>query len=247
MGVATKLNDDRKTGQSDLFGGGSEKEDQDLNLKPVPAWRQIEKLNQEFDAVGFYLSGHPLDEFKEVLTRLKAESWLDFRQRVQNTEGGLGILAGTVSTIRERRSKSGNLYAFIEFSDATGQFEAIAFSDTLDAHRDILVPGTPVLAKVDADIEDDNIRLRLQKAQTIEAAAKSKVRGLKIIVAKGTELEELREFIGTNGGRGEIRLGLQLDDFSREVEVTLPGKYETSLDRAASLRTIDGVIAVKEL
>lgn len=246
MGLANKLNQDRKSGQTDLFGGDNGA-GPELELVDPPKWREMEKLTKEFDAVGFYLSGHPLDEYEAVLERLNVERWADFEKDAIEYGGGLGILAGTVSAINERRSKAGNLYAFVEFSDPSGQFEAIAFSDTLNACREVLVPGQPVLVKVEADVEDDNLRLRLQKAESLEMAAKNMMKGLKLTVDRSANLDELRDTLGEARGRGVVKLGLRLNDFDREIEILLPGKFNITLECASDLRTLKGVLAVEEL
>lgn len=247
MGVASKLHDDRKTGQSDLFSSGSGDEGPGLELVSVQRWREMEKLTREYDAVGFYLSGHPLDEYEAVLSRLKAEKWIDYERKALNNGGGLGILAATVSAIRERRSKSGNLYAFIEFSDQSGQFEAITFSDTLNACREILESGQPLLLKVEADVEEDTVRLRLQKAESLEFAAQNMVRGLKLIVSKEIDMQNLAATLGDQRGRGKIEVGIKLDELGKQVEIALPGKYNVSLERASDLRTLKGVLSVTEI
>ncbi len=246
MGFANKIHQDKKAGQSDLFGcdDGSGPE---LEFLEPQRWREMEKLSHEFDAVGFYLSGHPLDEYEAVLERLKVERWIDFEAQALEHGGGLGVLAGTVSAVHERRSKSGNLYAFVEFSDQTGQFEAVTFSDTLNACRDILEPGQPVLIKVEADVEEESLRLRLQKADSLAKAAQTKMRGLKLTINRHTNIEALRAILTEQQGRGTIKLGVQLDDFGREVELALPGKFDISLERASDLRTIEGVLAVQEI
>ncbi len=246
MGMANKLNNDRKSGQSDLFGGDNGS-GQELEMIEPKKWREMEKLTKEFDAVGFYLSGHPLDEYEPILQRLKVEKWLDFERKAIETGGGLGILAGTVSAVNERRSKSGNLYAFVEFSDPTGHFEAITFSDTLNACREILIPGKPVKIKVEAGVEEDNLRLRLQKAESLEFAAQNLRRGLKLTIDRTTNMPELHAFLSETPGRGYIKIGLRLDDFGREVQIDVPGKFDVSFERASDLRVMPGVLAVDEI
>lgn len=246
MAFASKLSLDRQSGQSDLFGGDNGTGPA-LELIAPPKWREMEKLTNEFDAVGFYLSGHPLDEYAAVLSRLNVVTWIEYQKNAIENGGGLGILAGTVSAVNERRSKSGNLYAFVEFSDPTGQFEAITFSDTLNACRDSLQIGQPVLIKVDADVEDDNLRLRLQKAESLELAAKNMMRGLKLTVNRTLNMEKLRDMLGKEPGRGVVKIGLKLEDFEREVEINIPGKFNISLELASDLRTLNGVLAVEEI
>lgn len=246
IGMASKLGSDRASGQTDLFGGegGSAPE---LELIAAPRWREMEKLTREFDAVGFYLSGHPLDEYQTVLERLNVQTWLEYQHKAIDNLGGLGVLAATVSAVQERRSKSGNQYAFVEFSDQSGNFEAIAFSDTLNSYREVLESGQPVLIKVDADVEEDNVRLRLQKAESLEFAAQNMLRGLKLTVASNVDLTALAAQLGEGQGRGKIRVGIQLDEFDRQVEISLPGKYAVSLERASDLRTLPGILAVEEI
>ncbi|GJM02004.1 MAG: DNA-directed DNA polymerase [Rhodomicrobium sp.] len=246
ISLANKINDDRQSGQSDLFGGegGTGPE---LELISPPRWRETEKLTREFDAVGFYLSGHPLDEYQSVLDRMKVDRWIDYERKAIDNYGGLGILAATVSAVHERRSKSGNLYAFVEFSDQSGNFEAIAFSDTLNAYTEILNSGQPVLIKVDADVEEENVRLRLQKVESLESAASNIMRGLKITVSNEIDMKGLIATLGERGGRGSVQLGLRLDDFNREVELALPGRYKISLEQASDLRTLKGVLEVEEI
>jgi DNA polymerase-3 subunit alpha len=105
--------------------------------------------SHEFEAVGFFLTGHPLDDYEDVLEALGAESWIAFAAKAR-TRRVVGTLAGTVLHARERQGKSGNTYAFVAFSDPTGQFEAVVFSETLAASRALLEPGTAVLLEAEA-------------------------------------------------------------------------------------------------
>ena len=105
-----------------------------------------DRLSREFEAVGFFLTGHPLDDYKDVLEALGAETWVEFAAKAR-TRRVVGTLAGTVLHARERKGKTGNAYAFAAFSDPTGQFEAVVFSEVLAASRPLLEPGTAVAAR----------------------------------------------------------------------------------------------------
>src|SRR5690606_15930946 len=132
----------------------------------------MEKLQHEFDAVGFFLSGHPLDEYQSLLPKLHAVRYTEFEQRAERG-ATQGRLAGIVIAARERRSAKGNTFAFASFSDPTGQFEAIVFSDTLAAARDLLEPGTPVLVTVEAERDGETLKLRAQMIEALDKAAAS--------------------------------------------------------------------------
>ena len=137
----------------------------------------MERLSHEFDAVGFYLSGHPLDQYEQALQKLGVKRYVEFEAM---TERGAtsGALAGIVIAARERRSQKGNKFAFAMFSDTTGQFEAVIFSDTLAAAGALLEPGTPVKLMVSAEREGDTVKMRVEGIEALDKAVASVQRGL---------------------------------------------------------------------
>lgn len=179
----------------------------------------MDKLAQEFEAVGFYLSGHPLDDYMKPLQKLGVDTWASFHDKVLTKGATAARLAGTVTHRQERRSKSGNKFAFASFSDPTGQFEAICFSDTLAQCRDLLEPGTAVLVHVEADLEGEDVKLRLQGVEVLDKAAATMIMGLTIFVRDAKPLESIAQRL-TNGGRAPVRLIL-MQDHGREVELAL--------------------------
>ncbi|MGI9403572.1 MAG: DNA polymerase III subunit alpha, partial [Hyphomicrobium sp.] len=135
LALAQRLERDNQAGQHSLFappeiGGIPDPISHALDLRPAQAWIPMERLSQEFDAIGFYLSGHPLDQYALALKKLGVRSYAEFEAM---TERGAseGRIAGLVVSARERKSQRGNKFAFGLFSDTTGQFEAVIFSDTL--------------------------------------------------------------------------------------------------------------------
>ena len=116
-------------GQNDLFAGAS-REPPPIDFRPAKPWVPTDRLGREFEAVGFFLTGHPLDDYRDVLETLGAETWAEFAAKARMRRV-VGTVAGTVLAKRERKGKSGNAYAFVSFSDPTGQFEAVVFSEAL--------------------------------------------------------------------------------------------------------------------
>ena len=147
-------------GQDDLFSGALHAPPP-LELRTVKPWPPTDRLSREFEAVGFFLTGHPLDDYEDVLEALGAESWISFAAKAR-TRRVVGTLAGIVLHARERQGKSGNMYAFVAFSDPTGQFEAVVFSETLAASRALLEPGTAVLLDAEAEADAETIKVRVQ-------------------------------------------------------------------------------------
>ena len=244
LAEANRSNDDRAVGQNDLFGGGGQAPK--MALRSTTPWLPLEKLTHEFDAVGFFLSGHPLDEYKNALDRLGVEEWKAFEMRVRDDGRATGQLAGIVTYRQERKSKSGNKYAFVGFSDASGQFEAVLFSETLEASREHLETGTPVLMRIDGEMDEDQMRTRVLGVDSLDRKAKSIQKGLRIRLDKSVSFEDMSETV-QNAGKGEIFVRLKLEDMEREIEFQIPGRFDVSPQIASRLRTIKGVLEVTEI
>jgi DNA polymerase-3 subunit alpha len=214
----------------------------------------MERLQAEFESVGFFLSGHPLDTYDKVLSKLGVKRYAEFEAA---TERGAtaGRLAGIVIAARERRSQKGNKFAFAMFSDASGQFEAVIFSDTLAASRDLLDAGTPVLLNVEAERDGDTVKMRVQAIESLDKAAGSVERGLRIVLdpalvgARKARIGVLKGHLkpGGTGLRkgGEVRILLPLG--GRDVDILLPGRWDVSPAEAGRLSTVAGVLEVVEV
>ena len=247
LAMAQRRHANAEQGMSDLFGTESSKAPE-LALRATPAWAPMERLAAEFEAVGFYLSGHPLDQYDAVLAKLGVKRYVEF-EALTRRGATAGRLAGVVISARERRSQKGNKFAFAAFSDASGQFEAVIFSDTLAASRDLLEPGTAVIVSVEAERDGETLKLRAQGVESLDKAAASTPRNLKIVVdpraleSRDFNLSDVRGRLTPTGRGGEIRLGLSLLDLGREVEIAI-GRYEVSPREAGALSAMRGVIDV---
>ncbi len=132
MAMASRLADDEPTrARRSVRRRGDSAAPVVLSSSRREAWTPMEKLQEEFDAVGFFLSGHPLDQYERALAKLKVHRYVDFEAASDRGGATAGRLAGIVIAARERRSQKGNKFAFALFSDTSGQFEAVIFSDTL--------------------------------------------------------------------------------------------------------------------
>jgi len=209
------------------------------------AWLPMERLSNEFEAVGFYLSGHPLDDYMTRLQRLGVDTWASFHDKALTKGATAAKLAGTITHRQERRSKSGNKFAFVGFSDPTGQFETICFSDTLAVSRDLLEPGKAVLVRVEADVDGEEVRLRLQGVEELEKAAAQITSGLTIFVRDAKPIDSIAQRL-TNGGKAPVKLILQMDK-GREVEVVLGNKFTVTPQIKGAIKAISGVIDVQDL
>ncbi|TWI36920.1 DNA polymerase III subunit alpha [Paracoccus sulfuroxidans] len=153
--------------QSSLFGGGEDLPPPRAVVAPV--WLPTEKLAQEHAAVGFYLSGHPLDDYQTALRRKGVQTLAELQQAAQ--DGALvASIAGTVAHKQEKKSARGTRFAFVGLSDPTGLYEVTVFSDTLDAHREHLEAGENVVLQVQVEPSGDQVKMLARSVTPLEAA-----------------------------------------------------------------------------
>ncbi|WP_072396941.1 DNA polymerase III subunit alpha [Hyphomicrobium sp. CS1GBMeth3] len=250
MAEAGKKADEEHTGQISLLGGmESNTASVVLKLKPAESWTPMEKLQKEFDAIGFFLSGHPLDQYEKALAKLNVYRYVDFE--AASARGvSAGRLAGIVISARERRSQKGNKFAFAMFSDTSGQFEAVIFSDTLAASRQLLESGTAVLLDVEAERDGDALKMRVQNVKSLDEAVEQIPRSVRILVdgdalsRNPAGLEQLKSLL--RPGKGEAMIELQLADYEQPVPIAPKGRYDLSAKTIGRITTVPGVLEVIE-
>ena len=161
-----------------------------IMLPQIEPWLPAEKLRREYDAVGFFLSGHPLDDYATVLKRLRVQTWAEFSRAVK-TGATAGKVAATVVSRMERRTKTGNKMGIMGLSDPTGHFEAVLFSEGLAQYRDVLEPGAAVLLQLGAELQGEDVRARVLHAEPLDDAAAKTQKGLRIFVRDTKPLDSI--------------------------------------------------------
>jgi DNA polymerase-3 subunit alpha len=231
---------ERDSQQTTLFDGGG------LNtprpeLSRIEDWPALERLRHEFEAIGFYLSAHPLDAYGEKLGRLGVVTYADLRDGAPGTR-----LAGIVIGRQERTSQRGNRFAFVQLSDTSGVYELTVFSELLADSRELLEGGTAVLAEVDMQRSEEGLRVNALKFEPLEDAMNLLVPGLRIFVRDAGPLPALKALLEREAsGRGEVLLTLDLAD--REVEMKLAGGYALTAAARAAIKAVPGVVDVHDV
>ena len=245
LGEASIAQNEKETQQENLFGEADVQDS--VVLQPALApWSTMDRLTYEFNALGFFLSGHPLDEYKALLKRARIASFEDLEARVEKEV----MVAGAVIKVDERKSKKGNPFAFITLSDPTGQYEATAFSEALEASREHLTVGSLVAATVSIEREDGQLRLLAKALRPIDDIVANNEAGLRIFVEKPeacmglkTRLDDVEQPAYKQGGE----VSLVVMSAEREVEMRLPGKYAINPRVAGAIKAVPGVLHVEEV
>ena len=166
-GISTRVSAEQEDAQDSLFGGDdNDALLTDAPLADAPMWSDMERLRHEFEAVGFHLSGHPLDPHREVLERAGV---LSLRQAMAEKLHS-AHLAGVITGFKVRKAASGGRYAFLSLSDISEEFEAVVFAETLSQSRQLLEVGALLVAQVELQQEGENrdMRLRITSLHALE-------------------------------------------------------------------------------
>jgi DNA polymerase-3 subunit alpha len=211
-------------------------------------WLPTERLSQEHQAIGFYLSGHPLDDYMSALRKKGVET---LAQVTQKAERGpcIAKLAGSVSSRHERKSAKGNRFAFVQLSDPTGLYEVTCFSDVLEASRDYLDAGENVVLTVKAELEGDTLKLLAQAITPIDmVAAQAGAPDLRIHLSRPEAAISLASLLARVEGRtrGTITLCIT-DPQGREIDIALPDSYPITPQVKGAIKAVQGVLAVEEM
>jgi DNA polymerase-3 subunit alpha len=243
IGYAQRAAENKTSGQSDMFGSSSAAGPETLIFPSFSPWMPSEKLMREYQVLGFYLSAHPLDSYAATLAKLRVQNFADFSAAVKQGATA-GRLAGTVTGRQERKTRTGNKMGIVTFSDASGQYEAVLFSEALAQYRDLLEPGKSLVITVQADERPEGIGLRIQTAQSLEEKSVQMQKALRVFVRDSGPLKTVAKHLNARGD-GLVSFVVIKEDGRREIEVELTEKYRISPEIAAALRTAPGVLDVE--
>ena len=246
LGYAETVWRDSQSSQDSLFGG-EDALDSTVRLRPCDDWSGMDRLREEFDSLGLYLSAHPLDGYVGRLEKLKVISANDLAAMIESRNLKPRVnLAGSVTSKQVRVSQRGNKFAFVQFTDQTGVFEVTFFSDILAESQALLDSDMPILISANLRLEENGPRITAARVQALDEAIAAWNGGVGIWLQDERPLGALKSLLEEDGpGRAEVKLRLIMDD--QEVSVALPGRFRLSGDARRSMRQIPGILSVQEL
>jgi DNA polymerase-3 subunit alpha len=238
---------ERASSQLGLFGG--ESASTRPRLPKTEPWSAPDQLDQELSAVGFYLSGHPLEDMIDVLRRKRTTLYAD---AVGLAEGGAEAfrMAGVIRRKQERASaKNGEKFAFVTLSDPTGEYEVLFPPESLRRCRESLEVGRAVSVRVRAKANDGEVRFYGDECEFIERTLEGAVASLRIHLSpRSTEMDSLKKRLDTASSQrgGEVTLIAGMDG-GREVELKLPGRFNLDAALRGALKTAPGVMFLEDV
>ena len=199
------LFENRIANQTDLFENLEDKNDQIIS--EIEDWKTDDKLSKEFDTLGFFISDHPLNQFKEIFDEYNIESYSEF----DTNENQSSNIAATVLKIQEKKTQKGNSYAIVKFSDLSGVFELFLFSDIFELNREILKEGNSLLITVVKNISNDENRMKrinVTKISSINSLANTPIHEVLFELKDLSQLELLKN-LDKNNGNAIVKLSLK--------------------------------------
>ncbi|MDP3862978.1 MAG: DNA polymerase III subunit alpha [Phaeovulum sp.] len=238
--------------QVSLFGEAGE----DLpppRLADTDDWAPAERLAEEHQAVGFYLSGHPLDDDMPALRRSKVQTLAEIAVAAESG-AVIARVAGMVSGVKEKKSARGTRLGFVSFSDPTGLGEATLFSDVLEPARRYLEPGAAVVMTVEATLEGEKLRLLARAVQPVDAvAAAAGGAGLRIFLdsaeaaaAVATVFARI-EAEGKTRARGPVEFRVTDFEHGAEYEIAAGRDLPVTPQIKGAIRALRGVAMVEDI
>ena len=215
--------------QNNLFSDNLE-DNNIINLNyESKVWSKSAKLNFEYEALGFYLTQHPLEDFKIFLKRNNFLTFKEIEEKmvnVKNEEKFFFKIAALPIDSKERTSKKGNKYAYIQFSDNTSNFEAIVFSDILNSSNELIKNHDLVLLNLEVAKNENNINLRVQEVVSLRQFLNDSNKKIKIIANESVDIKKLKNHLNKykNDNGSEVRLLVELN--RKLVNIFIPGRYD---------------------
>ena len=252
VAYSAAIQEQKNSNQVSLFGDAGD----DLpepKLAQVPDWLPAERLSEEFKAIGFYLTGHPLDDY---MPALKRKDVMTLDEVTLKAERGpfMAKMAGVVAGRQERKSARGNRFAFAQLSDTSGAFEVTIFSEVLEKSREFLETGAKVVITAEATMESDQLKLLMRSAGPIDSAIADAGRSsLRIyledasaVATVATVLEDAKR-AAKSARPGDVFLYLQDPALPGDVEMDLGQSFPINPQIKGALKSLEGVLEVEEI
>ncbi len=165
----------------------------------IEDWDFDEKLSKEFDALGFYISDHPLNQYSDVLSDYEIISFENFNN---SKNVNIANIAGTVLKVQEKKTQKGNSYAIVKFSDLKSVFELFIFSDLLELNRDIIRDGNSLILNLNKNTTEENNRFKkinVKNLSSLSSMINKPIQNIEIKIKNSNSLDQIKQILTKSG------------------------------------------------
>ena len=213
------LYEDKSLNQNDLF------EDLDKNeinfLESINDWELDIKLAKEFETLGFYISDHPLNQYRSVF---KQYNIINFEEFESDKDILSSNIACTILKVQEKKTQKGGSYGIVKFSDLSNVFELFIFSDIFETNRDKLIEGNSVIITLIKNYSDDNKiqkRINVKKILSIKDVVNKPIKN---IILKFNDTKDLNKLKNLNLVDGETEVEVVIETGDKILKFKLKDK-----------------------
>ena len=212
--------------QINLFASDEEQDNEIVSN--IEDWKFEERLSREFEAIGFFISDHPLNQFKEIFDDYKIVDYLKFNLDDKLKDSNI---AATLLKITERKTAKGNSYGVIKFTDLTSVFELFVFSDILESNREVLVEGSSLiitLIKTFSNDENKSKRINVQKIASLKDLFNKPVNEIIFNIKNIKDIEKISKLVNEKGTT-EVKINIS----NENNDISFKLKNKRFIDRKA--------------
>ncbi len=217
-----------------------------IKFPSVSTWPKVKSLQNELEAIGFYLSSHPLETYGNVLEKLYLTPSSFLQEMCQRQDSIAVNMAGVVMSKKERLGKNGSRFAFVTFSDTYGIFEVTIFSDLYAHYRDSLETGAVMFMKITARREGDNLRLTVNSIESLNKIISQQESCLEIHLYGEEAFNHLKTTLET-AEKGRSLIKIVMEAKGRKITLKLPRRFQLSPPLREAIISIPGINKVKDV
>ena len=205
--------ENKSANQIDLFGDELSKSDEDL-IHKIDDWKFEERLSKEFEAVGFFISDHPLNQFKDTFEDYNIADYLEFNNNDQIKEANI---SATLLKLTERKTAKGTPYGVIKLTDLNSVFELFIFSDTLDLNREILKEGNSLLITLFKNISNDENKTKRINVQKIASLKDLVNKPISEVVFKISSEDQIEKISNLLFEKGDTKINIEFENNDKKL------------------------------
>ena len=205
--------------QTELFSIDESNENEKI-VKLQPEWHFQEKMLREFETIGFYLSDHPLNQYKDIFNEYNISKYSEFITNNNNLES---MVAATILKVQEKKTQKGTSYAIIKFSDLGGIFELFVFSDVFELNRQNIKEGKSVIVTLSKNLNeaDQRIKTNVKKIIPLDNILNKPIHNLKILINNIDDLDVLSKILNN---KGDVVVLLEITKNNKKLTLKLKNK-----------------------
>jgi DNA polymerase-3 subunit alpha len=238
------------TSQASLFGGEDEVEISEPQLPKVEAWNALEQLSREKEVVGFYISGHPLDPYKLILSHRCNANCAQLKAGLEPFKNKEVIFGGIITGFENRTSKTGNAFGKLIIEDYHGNTELMLFGKDFVEYNKFMVQGLFVFVKARVQErynQPGSLEIKLSKIELLEQVKENAFNSIKLKVklnhVNDALIVKLDNLLNTRAGKSSVEFYVEDEEqhlnvklFSKKNKVAIDNEFLFELDKMVNVK-----------